>query len=47
MFLNHLKDGEMVLKQLTIRNESTDEMLKMMKKEQAALKHFRSVDLNR
>lgn len=34
MFLNHLKDGEVVLKQLTIRNESTDEMLKMMKKEQ-------------
>lgn len=47
LFLNHLKEGERILKQLHIINGSVDEMFMMIKKEQAVLKRLRSMCLNK
>lgn len=47
MFLNHLKEGERVLKQLHVINGSVDEMFVMISKEQAVLKHLRSMCINK
>lgn len=49
MFLNYLRQGKRILKQLNVINESADEIFKMIKKkeEEVVLKHFGSMDLNK
>lgn len=48
LVLNHVRQGKRMLKQLKVINKSTDEMFKMIwKREQAVLKHFESMDLNK